>query len=108
MGTEDRRRQLPQEFADKDSEGLARLLSPTADVAALMLLKGHILVENWMDRFIGFLNSRVPRKLDSAILDCLSPAARRLLCQPEPWNIPSHIGKLQFLAQNGLLPDANA
>jgi len=43
MGTEDKRRKLPQEFTDKDSEDLARLLSPTADVAALMLLKGHIL-----------------------------------------------------------------
>ena len=91
MGTKGRRRQLPQEFTDQDSEDLARLLSPTADVAALMLLKGHILVENWIDCFIGFLNSHVPRKLDSAILGCLSPAARRVLCQPERWNIPHHL-----------------
>lgn len=111
MNLDDQRLQLPQEFTGRDSEDLACLLSPTVDVAALMLLKGHILVENWMDRFIAFLNSHEPRQLDPTFLRCLSPTAQKLLCQPKPWNIPldmSYCGKLQFLAQHGLLPKANA
>jgi hypothetical protein len=85
---------------------IERLHSQKPDPTSLLLLKGHALIDDWLQRYVLFLNAIKPIDPDSPKLSPLSPEFKALYSSRRPpvqLNL-NFIGKLREIERLRVLP----
>jgi hypothetical protein len=95
---------------DKDvkryMEEVNRLLTQVPDPTSLMLLKGHALVDDWLQRYVLFVNAIRPLDPDDPRLCSLSPVWQALFANHRP-QLPvtlNFMGKLREVEKLKIIP----